>query len=125
MKLVALLAISALLLLGCAKSRNVAGDFEQVLAGSVPQKNVPVFLDCVTDQFRDRTLGLGVTILHRQQRRSNGYRVELVNDEIGPMLSADIYDDGQVELYETTYFSRFRVKTEREGFAACLAKFQK
>jgi hypothetical protein len=119
------ISTSALVLLaGCAHNRETPTDFERVSATSVPTKHLPAFIDCVSDKFRDQVAGIGVSWTNRQQRRSNMYRVELFSDDLGPLLSADIYDDGRVELFETTYPVRTRLGDERAGFAACMEKYK-
>lgn len=106
---------SILFLSGCAASRNVAGDFISINKGEIPKSQVQLFVDCVSDKFRDRTIGLQ-QMLNRQQQRSDGYRVELVNTGIGLLLSADISLDGHVELFQRNPSAPF-TSNEREGFA--------
>lgn len=78
---ITLVPIIAIVLSACAGvgSRDVAGDFVSINGGQIPKAKVLEFVECVSDKFRDRPIGLDVSLLNRQQRRNNGYRVELVN----------------------------------------------
>lgn len=67
--------------------------------------------------------------MNRQQRRTDGYRVEtdgyrveLVNPNVGTILSADIFDDGRAELFEWSKAGLISTADERKGFASCLDK---
>lgn len=119
-----LVPIVAAFLSACATNRDTPSDYERINSGKVPSSSVSFFRDCVSDKFRDRVAGIGVTWLNRQQRRSDGYRVELVSQDTGALISADIFEDGRVELFETTYLVRIRLQDEREGFARCLSKYK-
>lgn len=119
-----LLAAMAAFFVGCATNRDEPGAYEKVSAGAISVSNLSRFRDCVSDSFKDRTAGLGVMFMNRWQRRHEGYRIELVGNETGPLLSADIFDDGRYELYETTRFVRIRVQDERERFAQCVDRFK-
>jgi len=114
-------AITAVILAGCAGNRNVAGDFISINSGQIQKSKVLEFVDCVSDTFHDRSFGLE-RMLNRQQRRSNGYRVELVNTGVGTILSADIFEDGRVELFEWSKAGLISTGDERKGFALCLDK---
>lgn len=61
----------------------------------------------------------------RQQRRSNGFRVESFAGMGSGMLmmSADVLDDGHVELWESDAAALINTRGERSVFAACLRKF--
>lgn len=123
---IALVLIIAIVLSACAGagSRDVAGDFISINGGQISKANVLEFVECVSDKFRDRQIGLDVNLLNRQQRRNNGYRVELVTNSTGLAISADIFDDGRVELFERTTAIRTRLEDERKGFAICLDKYK-
>lgn len=113
-----------LLLTACATSREVPGDYELAGTFQIPLVNLPEFTDCVNSTFRDRTIGLGVTLTNRQQHRSNMTRIELVSPDFGAVLSADIHKDGKAELYETSLPVRSRVADEKTGFVACANRFK-
>lgn len=115
--------IIAVALSACAGSRDVVGDFVSINRGQIPKTKVLEFVECVSDHFRDRSIGLE-RMLNRQQRRSNGYRVELVNTGVGPLLSADIFENGHVELFEWSKAGLISTGDERKGFALCLEKYK-
>lgn len=110
------------LLGACATNRGNPDDYERVSSGTFDQAKIQQFADCANDAFSDRTIGLGVVLFNREQRRTGMRRIELVGNEVGPMLSADIWDDGRYELYEITYPVRFRVQGERSKFDQCAAR---
>jgi hypothetical protein len=114
--------VLGVILAACAGNRDVKGDFSSINSGQIPKSNVPAFVDCVTDAFHDRSIGLE-RMLNRQVRRSTGFRVELVNTGIGLLLSADINDDGHVELFERTINSPW-ISEEKRGFSLCLERYK-
>lgn len=121
---IALVLIAATVLSACAGNRNAAGDFISINKGQIDKTKVLEFVDCVGDAFHDRSIGLE-RMLNRQQRRSNGYRVELVNTGVGLLLSADINDDGSVELFRWSMpAGSMLTGDERKGFASCLEKYK-
>ena len=115
-----------LLLSSCAGSRNVEGDFELINSGRISQDDIPQFIDCVSDSFRDRTLGLGVQMISRHRKLSDKYLIELVISDRGLALSADINNDGRVGLYDRVglFHVNWRLQGEIQGFSNCLAKFE-
>ena len=124
MRKISAITFAVALLIGCATSREVPGDYELVSTAKIPASALPGFMDCVNNTFRDRTIGLGVTLTNRQQQRSSMTRIELVSGEWGAVLSADIHQDGKVELYETTLPVRSRTEDEKAGYASCLQRFK-
>lgn len=120
-----ILAIFALCLAGCTTNRGNTEDYEIVTSGQVAVGSMERFRDCVSDSFADRTFGLGINLFNRMQVRGNMWRVELVNSDTGPMLSADIYSDGRYELYRVkTWAAQNRLGDEHQAFAACAKKYQ-
>ena len=121
-----ILILAALVLVGCVspKVRGVEGDYSLIASSKVPVSSLPAFRDCASDALHDRTFGLGVQFINRQQRRSDHYRVELVDGDVGPLLSADIYDDGRVELFEINVSAKYRHKDATEAFSQCLTRFK-
>lgn len=113
------------ILSGCAASRSNQDDFDLVASGAIPTERLASFSDCVTRSFGDKLVGLGMMIQNRQQQLEGLRRVEMFNADIGPMLSADIFDDGRYALYVTKFPSRFRVADERAAFEACAARYMK
>lgn len=121
----AFLLIVTISLSACvAGSRDVASDFNHINGGQIPKDKVPEFVDCVSDKFRDRTIGIDNNLFNRQNRRSNGYRVELVSSVGGIAVSADVFDDGRVELFERAHVRSSAFKGERDGFDVCLSKYK-
>lgn len=120
-----LFAVFVLVLAGCVspRVRGVDGDYSQIASGKVQVVNLPVFRDCVSDAFHDRRF-VGVQFKNRQTRRADHLRIELVDEDLGPLLSADIYDDGRVELFEINVFAKYRHKDATEGFNRCLTRFK-
>ena len=55
----------------------------------------------------------------RQTRRTDGYRVETYN-RVGILVSADIFDDGRVELFEAKAAALINATGERDSFKKCL-----
>ena len=123
-KTISMLFLS-ILICSCAGSRNVKGDFEVIETGKIPKEDIPKFVDCVSHVFQDRTLGLGVDMRSRHQQRSDKYLIELVVTEKGIQLSADIYNDGRVALYDRVGFFHNNVRYEDEinGFSNCVKQF--
>lgn len=117
---IATMITAAALLAACASSRETPGDYELVVSDSIPASAVPALTDCVHDAFKDRTIGLGVMLTTRVLQRSNMTRVETVSGDFGAVLSADIFQSGKVELYETAQAVRGRVEKERQAFSNCI-----
>ena len=59
----------------------------------------------------------------RQQRRVEGYRVEVITNS-AVLVSADIFDNGYVKLFESKVTALVPTTEERDKFAECLKKFQ-
>jgi hypothetical protein len=60
----------------------------------------------------------------RQQRRAERYRVETLTHS-SVLLSADVFDNGRVELYESSAAALINLSGERKAFADCLSRFRK
>lgn len=119
-----LILIVAVTLSACAGNRNVVGDFNSINKGHIEQSKILEFVECVSDHFKDRQTGIDTFFFNRQQRRSDGYRIELVSTTLGLVISADVFEDGRVELFETSGLIRVRLRNEREGFAFCLNEYR-
>lgn len=50
--------------------------------------------------------------------------LNLLTNSTGLAISADIFDDGRVELFERTTAIRTRLQDERKGFGFCLDKYK-
>ena len=59
----------------------------------------------------------------RQQRRTERYRVEVLTHS-SVLLSADVIDNGRVELYESSTAALINLAGERKAFAGCLNRFR-
>lgn len=95
--------------------------FKLVQEGRVPSKSAQVFTDCLMDGFDAAHFTLtNVTI--RQQRRSDSYRVEEFMNS-GLILSADVFDDGRVQLLESVVADFINTSGERDAFAKCLMQY--
>jgi hypothetical protein len=58
----------------------------------------------------------------RQQRRTERYRVEVLTHS-SILLSADVFDNGRVELYESSTAALINLSRERKAFSDCLDRF--
>lgn len=83
----------------------------------MPAVRLESFRMCVRDVLHDSRIGV-----NRETRRDSMTRIEIVGFEVGPILSADVRDDGRYELYEITRLVRNRLDDERARFDACVAK---
>ena len=59
----------------------------------------------------------------RQQRRTERYRVETMTRS-SVLLSADVFDNGRVELYESSAAALVNLSGERKAFDDCLSRFR-
>jgi hypothetical protein len=114
----------ALLLAGCvaAPTRTDPGAFKSLHAGRVPVSSVGGFTDCLMDGFNSAHSVL-TNVSIRQQRRSDGYRVEAMTNS-AVLVSADILENGRVELLESSAAALINTMGEREAFSKCLARFE-
>lgn len=114
---------TSILLIGCASNRDQPEDYDLISTTQIPAAALPAFTDCATDAFRERMLGLMSRLTGRQQSRTNMTRVDLVHSDFGVILSADIFKDGKVQLYESkSHFGLF-VDEEKDRFSACVKKY--
>jgi hypothetical protein len=60
----------------------------------------------------------------RQQRRTERYRVEVLTHS-SVLLSADVFDNGRVELHESSTAALINLSGERKAFADCLNRFRR
>ena len=79
-------------------SVDVIVDFDLIEKGFVGRPNVPPFTTCLIPMFRDRASGFGM-INRRQERVNNVLRIENVSVSLSLIVSADIHDNGIVEIY--------------------------
>jgi hypothetical protein len=128
-----LLSVAALsFLVGCAPlpTRNDGDAFKAKARGTVPKADTALFMDCVIDGFNRTENAIRHDIKTTQQRRSSGYRVERrwnLNQSL-LIVSADISDDGTVELFENIKLSNIAPfasnKEEVFAFEVCLNKYK-
>ena len=128
-----LLSVAALsFLVGCAPlpTRNDGDAFKAKARGTVRKADAALFMDCVIDGFNRTENAIRHDIKTTQQRRSSGYRVERrwnLNQSL-LIVSADISDDGTVELFENIKLSSIAPfasnKEEVFAFEVCLNKYK-
>jgi hypothetical protein len=115
--------VLALLLAGCASAptRTDADAFKSLQSGRIPPSSVPAFTDCVMDGFSSAHYAI-TNVSARQQRRTDGYRVEATTNGI-LLVSADILESGRVELLESSAAALINTNGERQAFSKCLDRF--
>lgn len=117
--------LSAIALLSACVSPMTRSDnpeaFKSVAGGSISPREVGAFADCVLDGF-DKAHFIMTNARARQQRRSNGIRVETVAGN-STLMSADVLDDGRVDLKESVAAALINTSGERAAFQTCLARF--
>jgi len=105
-----------------APTRSDPSAFALVQQGQIPASSVRAFTDCLMDGFNAAHFIL-TNITVRQQRRTEGYRVEaLTNSAL--LVSADISENGRVELFESRTAALINTSGERKAFASCLDRFR-
>lgn len=113
---------ACLLLTACSTTYTLAeiGHFKSRDAATISRTALPRFADCVMDGFQTAHPLSNMNV--RQQRRSDGIRVETFAGSGSGMLmiSAEVRDSGHVELWESDAALLINTQTEREVFAACV-----
>lgn len=119
------LLLTTLILAGCAAAptRDEPAEFKLMGSGQVPAAQMGEFSDCLLDGF-DKAHTIPTAFRARKTQRSNLIRVESMLDN-SIAMSADIHNDGRVELYESSIASLVNLSGEKKAFAACLEKFGK
>jgi len=119
-----LVLVSAALLSGCLTpaTRQDAGKFKTIQAAQIDPGKVRDFSDCLMDGF-ERAHYSFKSVSTRQQVRASGYRVETLAGGSIIMMSADIFFDGRVELFEIHDAILVNTSGERESFAKCVDQF--
>jgi hypothetical protein len=118
------LALLISLLTACvaAPTRSDPGAFALTQSGQIPASNTQPFTDCLMDGF-DSSSAILTNVSVRQQRRTERYRVEVLTHS-SVLLSADVFDNGRVELYESSTAALINLSGERKAFADCLSRFR-
>lgn len=114
-----------MVLAGCAAAptRDEPAEFKLMGSGQVPAAQLGNFSDCMMDGF-DKAHTMPTAFRARKVQRSNLTRVESMLDN-SIAMSADIHNDGRVELYESSIASLVNLTGEKKAFAACLEQFGK
>lgn len=105
-----------------APPRSSQNSFKLIQEGHIPVKNSQSFTDCLMDGFDAASFVL-TTASVRQQRRVEGYRVEVITNS-AVLISADVSDTGYVKLFESEVAALVPTKEEHNVFAGCLKRFQ-
>ena len=105
-----------------APSRSSQNAFKLIQEGHISVKSTQAFTDCLMDGFDVASFVL-TTASVRQQRRVEGYRVEVITNS-AVLISADVFDTGYVKLFESEVAALVPTTEERNVFAECLKKFQ-
>jgi hypothetical protein len=119
---------AALVMAGCAPmvntpvmSRTTNPDvFILLKAGRIDPTKTQAVADCLHDGFAG-SHGVFTNITARMNRRAGGYRVETATGGTIVVISADVMDDGVVELRESKHAALISTKGERDVFQACTA----
>jgi len=118
-----LASIVCLCLSACAgPTRDEPGAFTVLAEGVVANSNAPAFADCLLDGFDKAHYALTIVNV-RQQRRADSFRVETTSHST-VMVSADVFDDGRVRLYESPQAALLNTSGEREAFQRCLERYR-
>ncbi|OAI20314.1 hypothetical protein A1359_21205 [Methylomonas lenta] len=127
MKFVVLIGL--VILSGCSYStRQDVDQFVSVNKGHIKPEDVSVFADCLMDGFRQLNIML-TAVTPRKETRANGYRVETTIENKLLIMSADVLNDGKVELFEYknshSLFGVWSTEGEKEAFKNCLNQHKK
>jgi len=117
-------AVIIFLMTACvtAPPRSSQNAFKLIQEGRISVKSTQAFTDCLMDGFDVASFVL-TTASVRQQRRVEGYRVEVITNS-AVLISADVFDTGYVKLFESEVAALVPTTEERNVFAECLKKFQ-
>lgn len=121
-----LLLLAASMLGGCAATVNspVASrtsnpeKFILLKTGKIDPAKVQAVSDCIHDGFAG-SHGVFTNFTFRMNRRAAGYRIETTAGGAIVLVSADVMDDGTVELRESKDAGLINTKGERDAFAKC------
>ncbi|MCU8031782.1 hypothetical protein L5M51_18780 [Shewanella sp. SM73] len=121
----ALLILLVASLTACSSpTRTDTDEFSVILSGNIVPDKVAHFVDCLTDGFNKAHWG-GVNFEVRQSTRATGFRVETYTGTMNYLLmSADVINDGNVALYESSAAALINTTGEVEAFKGCLKQYQ-
>ncbi len=113
-----------MLLAGCVSAplRSDVSAFALLQSGQIAPSSVQAFADCVLDGFNDSHYII-TNITVRQQRRSDGFRVETLTHS-AILISADVLFDGKVALFESRAAALIDTSGERKAFAVCIERYR-
>ena len=121
-----LFAVACLALLSaCAAgpTRTEPERFTLLHEGKISPSNVTLFAECLLDGF-DKSHFMFTNATSRQQRRTDSFRVETLAGGRLIMISADVFDDGRVQLLEAKEAALVNTSGEREAFVECLGRYK-
>ena len=118
-----LLIVAALSLAGCVGTRNAEGEYLSIARGQVPIKSLAPFTACTNEVLQDMQYGASV-FFNRQTKRERGIRIDLNSPVVGTILSADIFDNGDVELFEWKRAKFIPTDAQLQGFKKCLSQYK-
>ena len=112
-----------LLLSACAAAptRLDTEEFKLLRDGQVPPESTQVFTDCLMDGFGKVSLLMDISV--RQQHRSDLCRVETLAGGSIIIASADVYNDGRVQLFASSAALLLGTRREKEAFDECLKQY--
>ncbi len=90
-------------------------------AGKIEASKVQAVADCVSDGFAG-SFGIFTNSTHRMNRRAAGYRIETLVGTTLVSVSADVMDDGAVELWESKGSKLINTRSQIEAFDACTTR---
>ncbi|PTR14480.1 hypothetical protein C8R31_106153 [Nitrosospira sp. Nsp2] len=105
-----------------APTRSDSGAFKLTQHGEIPTSSTQLFTDCLMDGFDASSIMLA-NVAVRQQRRTERYRVEVLTQS-SVLLSADVFDNGRVELHESSAAALVNLSKEHKAFSDCLSRFR-
>ncbi len=101
-----------------APTRLDIEEFKLLQEGKVPKESIQKFTDCLLDGFGNVSLLMDISV--RQQYRSDLCRVETLAGGSIILASADVYNDGIVQLFESSASLFVGTRREKETFDECL-----
>ncbi len=105
-----------------APTRQDVEEFESKAAGLIKPSSVLDFTSCVYDGFSQANSILS-DVDTKQRSRTDGYRVETFAGGRILLMSADILNNGHVELWESSAALLINTSNERKAFKACLSTY--